>query len=89
MIDIDGFIYSMKNGCKNFVLTDKGDIQKFLGIEIIQLDENGFKIYQPFLIKKSFFPNIDINNYDMDTNAKSTPVGKPLLHKYLSVKPHK
>ena len=30
-----------------------------------------------------------MNDYGMDKNAKSTPVGKPLLHKYLSGKPRK
>ena len=34
----------MKNGNENFVLTDEGDINKFLGIEITQIDDKRFKI---------------------------------------------
>ena len=82
MKEIDGFVASMKYGSENFVLTDEGDINKFLGIEITQLNEKTFKISQPFLIDRIIsFLNIDTNNYSMDTNVKSTPVGKPLLHK--------
>ena len=55
-----------------------------------QLDDKRFKISQPFLIDRIIsFLNIDTNDYGMDTNAKSTPVGKPLLQKDLSGKPHK
>ena len=62
----------------------QGRYKKFLGIEITQLHENVFKIYQPFLIDGIIsFINIDTNNYGMNTNAKSTPVDKPLLHKDL------
>ena len=85
MKDIDYFVASMKYGSENFVLTDEGDINKFLGIEMTQLDDKRFKISQPFLIYRILsFLNIDTNKYGMDTNAKSTPVGKPLLHKDLS-----
>ena len=31
MKDIDAFIYSMQHGPENFILTDEGDIDKFLG----------------------------------------------------------
>ena len=82
MVDIDAFVQSMKNGPEKFVLTDKGDIKTFLGTEITHIDEKRFEVSQPFLIDwVIFLLNIDTNNYDMDTNAKSTPVGKPLLHK--------
>ena len=90
MIDIDGFSKSMKNGCENFLLTDKGEINKFLDIEITQLDENIFKISQPFIIGIIIsFLKVDTNSYGMYTNTKSTPVGKPLLQKDLSGKPRK
>ena len=54
------------------------------------IDEKIFKVSQTFLfgIILSLI-NIDTNNYGMDTNTKSTPVGKPLLNKYLSEKPRK
>ena len=55
---------------------------KFLGIEINHIDEKRFKVSQPFLIDRIISVlKIDTNNYGMDTNSKSTPVGKPLLQK--------
>ena len=39
MVDIDYFAKSMNGGPKNFVLADKGDIDKFIDIEITQLEE--------------------------------------------------
>ena len=47
---IDSLVESMKTGKENFVLTDEGDINEFLGIEITQLDDKRFKVSQPFLI---------------------------------------
>ena len=90
MVDIDAFVQSMKNGSNKFVLTDGGDIKKFLGIEIIHIGEKRFKVSQPFLIDRVIsLLDIDTNNYGMDTNAKSTLFGNPLLHKDLSGRPHK
>jgi hypothetical protein len=34
MKDINTFVTSMKDGPKEYVLTDEGDINKYLGIEI-------------------------------------------------------
>ena len=90
MGNISHFVDSMKNEDENFVLTDEGDINKSLGIEITQLDNKIFKISQPYLIDQIIsFLNIDANDHNVETNAKSTPVGKPLLHKDLSGKPRK
>ena len=90
MKDIDGFVASMKYRSENFLLTNEGDINKFLGIEITQLDDKRFKISQPFLIDRVIsFLNIDTDDYVMDKNEKSTPIGKPLMHKDLSGKPCK
>ena len=80
----------MEVGLENFMLTDDGDIDKFLGIEINHLDERRFKISQTFMIDRIIsFLNIDTNDFGLGTNSKSTPVGKPLLHKQLYGKPHK
>ena len=49
MENINRFVDSKKNGNENFVLTDEGDINKFLGIEITQLDDKIFKISQQYL----------------------------------------
>ena len=87
MGNINRLVDSMKNGDKNFVLTDEGDINKFLGIEITQINDKIFKISQPYLTDRIIsFLYIDANDHNVETNAKSTPVGKPLLHKDLSVK---
>ena len=73
-----------------FVLTGKGDINKFLGIEITHIDKKIFKLSQPFSIDSIIsLLNIGAKKYCKDNNSKSTPVGKPLLHKYLSGKPSK
>jgi hypothetical protein len=52
MKDINTFVKSMKDGPKEYVLTDEGDISKFLGIEINEITENEFELSQPFLIKQ-------------------------------------
>ena len=76
---IDSFVESTKTFKENFVLTDEGDINKFLGIEITQLDDKIFKVSQPFLIDRIVsFLKIDTNDYGMETSTKPTPVGKPL-----------
>ena len=64
----------------NFILNDKRDMSKFLGIEIKQLDENIFIISQPFLIDRIIsFITINTNNYCTENNDKSTPVGNTHL----------
>ena len=84
------FIYVPFVGPEKFTLTDEGDIDKFLGIEITHLDDKRFKTLQPFLIDRIVaYLNIDSNEYGIGTNSKSTPVGKPLMHKDLSGKPRK
>ena len=71
-------------------MTDEGEINKFLRIEITQLDAKKFKFSQPFLTDRIIsFLGIDTNDYGMETNPKPTPVGKPLLHKDLAGKPQK
>ena len=81
---IDRIIQSLKDGNKDFVMTDKGDIDRFIGIKIMHLGEKRFNISQPLLINRIIYLlNIDTNTYGMDTNTKSTPVVKPLLHKDL------
>ncbi len=49
--DINSFIKFMKDGPKGYVLTDAGDISKFLGIETKEFRKNKLKLSQPFLIK--------------------------------------
>ena len=90
MRDIDNFVRSMQNGKENFILTDEGDINKFLGIEIKHLDDKRFELKQPFLIERicRTLGLID-NDWKAETNSKKTPVGKPVLNKDLEGKPRK
>jgi hypothetical protein len=77
---IDELITSLHGGGENFVLQDEGYIDKYLGINIRQIDKDSFELSQPFLIKQitSF-----LGIADGKTNKKLTPVGKPLLNKNL------
>ena len=50
--DIDSFIYSMKHGSENFILTDEVDVNKFLGIEITRNEDSSFEMSQPLLIDR-------------------------------------
>ena len=90
MKQIDAFVKSMQNGPENFILTDEGDIDKFLGIEIKKLDENRFEMCQPFLIERicKLLGLMD-NDWETASNTKKSPVGKPLLNKDLDGKPRK
>ena len=71
-------------------MTDEGDIDKFLGIEIKQLDDKRFELKQPFLIERicRTLGLID-NDWKVESNDKRTPVGKPVLNKDLDGKPRK
>jgi hypothetical protein len=61
-------------------------IDKFLGVEIKQLDDFSFELTQLFLIEQvTMF--LGINNGR--TNEKLTPVGKPLLNEDLNGVPRK
>eukprot|EP00957_Ditylum_brightwellii_P094117 7165481-Ditylum_brightwellii.AAC.1 len=87
---IDSFVTSMKEGNENFILSNEGDINKFLGIEITQLDKNRFKISQPYLIDRIVsLLNLNQDELGYQTNPKATPVCKPVLNKDLAGKPCK
>ncbi len=90
MNSIDALIRSMQYGKENFILTDEGDVNKFLGIEIIQHDPNTFELVQPFLINQILqFLGLCHNEFKMDANSCSTPVARGLLHRDLAGKPQK
>ena len=90
MKKIDSFVESMKNGKENFDLTDEGDIDKFLGIEIDHLDEKRFEMKQPYLIERICHTlGLLDNEWEATTNTKKSPVGKPVLNKDLDGKPRK
>ena len=52
MQQIDQFAKSMQNGPKNFILTDEGDIDKFLGIKIKDMCDSKFELSRPYLIER-------------------------------------
>jgi hypothetical protein len=83
-------ISSMQSGPENFKLTDEGDVNKFLGVEIMRLDRDAFKLSQPFLIDCiSNFLGLCNKKFKTDANSLSTPVTNGLLHHDLSGKPCK
>ena len=49
MKEVNDFVKTLENGPENFVLTDEGDVEEILGIEIIQLNDPQFTLSQPFL----------------------------------------
>jgi hypothetical protein len=74
-------IQSLHEGDEIFVLQDEGLIDKYLGVEIKQLDDSSFEFTQPFLIEQvTKFLKIDNGR----TNEKDTLVGKPLFNKDLN-----
>ena len=74
---IDNLIDSLQNGPEKYVLTDEGDINKYLGVDIFQHNDNTFELRQPFLIDRC----LKSMQLKLESNPKKTPVTKPLLHK--------
>ncbi len=67
-------------------MQEEGSMDKYLGVNIKQIDANTFKLVQPFLIERiTTFLGIENGK----TNEKLTPVGKPLLNKDLQGVPRK
>ncbi len=90
MKSIDAFIRSMQHGKENFILTDEGDVNKFLGIEIVQHNPNTLELVQPFLINQILhFLGLCHNEFKTDANSCSTPVAHGLLHHNLAGNPRK
>jgi hypothetical protein len=83
---LDALVTSLHDGDENFKLQDEGSIDKYLGIEISQVDDTSFQLTQPFLIERiTQLLGIDQGR----TNERLTPVGKPLLNKDLDGVPRK
>jgi hypothetical protein len=87
---INRLIASMQSGPENFDLTDEGDVNKFLGVEITRIDDRSFQLSQPFLIDRIVnFLGLCKNEFDIDANSSYTPVAKGLLHRDLLGKERK
>jgi hypothetical protein len=88
--NIDNFVLSMQNSPKRFVLTNEGNVDKFLGIEIKHLGPKEFKIPQPFLINCIvFFLGLQPEECVTHCNDKFTPAADQILNKDLAGKPRK
>lgn len=73
MQTIDELITSLEKGKdkEKFILTDEGDIDKFLGIEIQHFENGSFEISQPHLINRILqVLQLDKNN-EWSTATKS------------------
>ena len=56
---------------------NKGDISRFLGVDIVRSKNNSFELRQPFLIDRI----LELLEIDQKVNHRNTPASKPLLHK--------
>ncbi len=50
MVCTEQLITSLHHGKENFILQDKGSIDKYLGVNIEQLSDLSFHLAHPFLI---------------------------------------
>jgi hypothetical protein len=83
---INALIQLLHGEDDHFVLQDKGSMDKYLGVNIKQIDANTFELAQHFLIKRiTAFLGIKKGK----TKEELTPVGKPLLNKDLQGVPRK
>lgn len=90
MTKINKFVESMQNGPENFILTDEGSIDKFLGIEIRRLGKTEFEISQPFLIDCILsFLDLDNSTAKSKSNEKFTPAAAQILNKDIQGKAQK
>lgn len=76
---LKGFVESLKDGPENFIFTDKGKLDKYLGVDIKKTEDGkGFSLTQPFLIERILqAAEIDTRM----TNSRTMPVVGPLLSK--------
>ena len=83
---VDSVIDSLHEVDEDFELTDKGSLDKYIGVLIEDIDDTSFEISQLFLIKRIIaYLSLDEHN----TRGQETPVGKPLLNHDLDECNHK
>ena len=78
-------IKSLLNGNEHFQLTDEGDLDRYLDVEITKLKDGKVALSQPLLIDR-FLAVVD---QDSNVNEKPTPATKSLLHKDVNGLPGK
>ena len=76
-------INSLKKGKEKYILTEEGSIDKFLGIRRSKIYDNQYELAQPLLVERII--EFIESEHPAKLNGKKsiTPVGKPLLHRYL------
>ena len=80
---IDLFIKSLMDGCENFELTDEGNIDKYIGVEISKHRDGTHELKKPHLTRRIVE---ELNLAQVETQKRPTPVSSPLLHKDLDGK---
>ena len=76
MTIVDYVIYSLCNRDEYFELTDEGSTEKYIGVLIEDINDNSFKMSEPFLVR------LIVASLSLDENKTrgcNTLVGKPLL----------
>ena len=77
---MDDVIQSLHKGSENFDFANKGNLDKYLGVEVKELGGDTFELLQPHLLERIIeFVGLHGN----DVKLRDTPVGKPLLNKDL------
>ena len=66
---------SLKTTQENFLLTDEGDIKRYLGVEIMPLKGDTFELCQPYLINKV----LDLLDLPNSVKGHSRPDNKKIL----------
>ena len=83
---VDPVIELLHAGDEDFKLTDKGSLDKYIGVMIKDIDDKSLEMSQPFLIRLIItFLSLDENK----TRGRKTPVGKPLFNRKLDGCPRK
>ena len=74
---LEKLVHNLKQ--KDFILTDKGTLTKYLGVDVKHQPDGTFELKQTFLIQRI----IDLLGLEGDSqhNTKPTPATKPLLNK--------
>ena len=83
---VDSVIESLHDGDEDFELTDKGSLNKYIGVLIEDIDDTLFEMSQPFLIRR-IITSLSLDEHK--TRGRETPVGKPLLNRDLDGCPKK
>ena len=78
-------IKSLLDGNEHFQLTDEGNLDRYLGVEITKLKDRRVELTQPHLINRF----LAVVQQESNINEKPTPATKPLLHKDIDGLPRK